>query len=111
MLHTRDVFTRSITTRSATAAAEAEFLPRPAITRDGTRIAVAINVDEPGILERIDPGHCDGIGLTRTEFLFSSPAGWPDEEKQLEVYARLIAWAKGAPVTIRTLDAGGDKPI
>jgi phosphoenolpyruvate-protein phosphotransferase (PTS system enzyme I) len=109
--HTRDIFTRRMTTRSATAAAEAEFLPRPAVTRSGTRISVAINVDEPSIVERIDPTHCDGIGLTRTEFLFSSPAGWPDEQKQYEIYARLIAWAKGRPVTIRTLDAGGDKPI
>jgi phosphoenolpyruvate-protein phosphotransferase (PTS system enzyme I) len=109
--HTRDIFTRRMTTRSATAAAEAEFLPRPAVTRGGVRISVAINVDEPGIVAGIDPAHCDGIGLTRTEFLFSSPAGWPDEQRQFEIYARLIAWAKGRPVTIRTLDAGGDKPI
>jgi phosphotransferase system enzyme I (PtsI) len=109
--HTRDIFTRRMTTRSATAAAEAEFLPRPALTRGGKRISVAINVDEPSIVERIDAAHCDGIGLTRTEFLFSSPGGWPDEQKQYEIYAGLIAWAKGRPVTIRTLDAGGDKPI
>ena len=109
--HTRDIFTRRMTTRSATAAAEAEFLPKPAMTRGGVRISVAINVDEPGIVERIDPAHADGIGLTRTEFLFSAPGGWPDEGKQFEIYARLIAWAKGRPVTIRTLDAGGDKPI
>ena len=109
--HTRDIFARRMTTRNATAAAEAEFLPHPAITRAGTQIAVAINVDEPSIIDRIDPAHCDGIGLTRTEFLFSSPAGWPDEQKQYEIYARLIAWAKRRPVTIRTLDAGGDKPI
>jgi phosphotransferase system enzyme I (PtsI) len=43
--------------------------------------------------------------------MFYSPAGWPDEQKQYDVYARLIAWAKGRPVTIRTLDAGGDKLI
>jgi phosphotransferase system enzyme I (PtsI) len=109
--HTRDIFTRRMTTRSATAAAEAEFLPKPALTRGGVRIAVAINVDEPSIIERLDASHCDGIGLTRTEFLFSSPGGWPDEQKQFDIYARLIAWAKGRPVTIRTLDAGGDKPI
>jgi phosphotransferase system enzyme I (PtsI) len=109
--HTRDIFTRRMTTRNATAAAEAEFLPRPAVTQAGVRISVAINVDEPGIVERVDASHCDGIGLTRTEFLFSSPAGWPDEQRQYEIYARLIAWAKGRPVTIRTLDAGGDKPI
>ncbi|HEX3066649.1 MAG TPA: phosphoenolpyruvate--protein phosphotransferase [Dongiaceae bacterium] len=109
--HTRDIFARRMTTRSATAAAEAEFLPRPAITAGGQRIAVAINVDEPGIVERVDASHCDGIGLTRTEFLFSAPGGWPDEGKQFEIYAGLIAWAKGRRVTIRTLDAGGDKPI
>ncbi len=109
--HTRDIFTRRMTTRSATAAAEAEFLPKPAVTRGGARIMVAINVDEPGIIERVDAAHCDGIGLTRTEFLFSQPGGWPDEQKQFEIYARLIAWAKGRSVTIRTLDAGGDKPI
>jgi phosphotransferase system enzyme I (PtsI) len=68
-------------------------------------------VDEPGIIERVDVSHCDGIGLTRTEFLFSSPGGWPDEQRQFDIYSRLIAWAKGRPVTIRTLDAGGDKPI
>ena len=109
--HTREIFTRRMTTRSATAAVEAEFLPKPAVTRGGLRIAVAINVDESGIVERVDAAHCDGIGLTRTEFLFSAPGGWPDEQKQFEIYARLIAWAKGRPVTIRTLDAGGDKPI
>ncbi|HEY2891210.1 MAG TPA: phosphoenolpyruvate--protein phosphotransferase [Dongiaceae bacterium] len=109
--HTRDIFSRRMTTRNATAAAEAEFLPRPAVTSAGVRIAVAINVDEPGIVERLEASHCDGIGLTRTEFLFSTPGGWPDEQKQFEIYARLIAWAKGRPVTIRTLDAGGDKPI
>ncbi len=109
--HTRDIFDRRMTTRSVTTAAEAEFLPRPAVTRGGARIAVAINVDEPSIVDNIDPAHCDGIGLTRTEFMFYSPAGWPDEQKQYDIYARLIAWAKGRPVTIRTLDAGGDKPI
>jgi len=68
--HTRDIFDRRMTTRSVTTAAEAEFLPRPAVTRGGTRIAVAINVDEPSIVDNIDPAHCDGIGLTRTEFMF-----------------------------------------
>jgi phosphotransferase system enzyme I (PtsI) len=35
----------------------------------------------------------------------------PDEETQYRIYRRIAAWAKGKPVTIRTLDAGGDKPI
>lgn len=108
---TRVAFSRRMAERQSTAAAEAEFLPRPATTRSGRIIAVAINVDEPGAVRSVDPAHCDGIGLTRTEFLFSGPGGRPDEERQLAIYGGLIAWAGGRPVTIRTLDAGGDKPI
>src|SRR2546422_68561 len=52
-----------------------------------------------------------GIGLTRTEFLFHGGGALPDEETQYRFYSRLIGWAAGKPVTIRTLDAGGDKPI
>src|SRR5207237_3145535 len=56
---------------------------------------------------KVEP--CDGIGLTRTEFLFNQ--GLRDEDSQYHFYRRLIDWASGKPVTIRTLDAGGDKPI
>src|SRR5262249_60309186 len=90
----------------------AAFLAKPALTRAGKRIAVAINVDEPTIVDAIDPAHCDGIGLTRTEFLFSGGLGKAvSEEAQFRIYAHLVDWAKGRPVTIRTLDAGGDQPI
>ena len=47
----------------------------------------------------------------RTEFLFEASHGLPDEETQYAVYRRILDWAEGRPVTIRTLDAGGDKPI
>ncbi len=109
---TRDAFEARMGQRRVEAEAEAAFLPRPAFTRAGRRIAVAINVDEPGIVDGIDPAFCDGIGLTRTEFLFSAGLGdGVTEEAQFKIYARLIDWAAGRPVTIRTLDAGGDKPI
>ncbi|MEA2783145.1 MAG: phosphoenolpyruvate-protein phosphotransferase system enzyme [Rhodospirillaceae bacterium] len=108
---TRARFARRIADLGVAAASAAEYLTRPATTRAGRRIDVMINVDEPGVVDGIDPAHCDGIGLTRTEFLFSEPPGLPEEERQFAVYARLIRWAKGRPVTIRTLDAGGDKPI
>jgi phosphotransferase system enzyme I (PtsI) len=91
-------------------AAEAELLDRPAMTARGERVAVLVNVDEPSLLASIDPGQCDGIGLTRTEFLFQGPE-LPDEERQLAAYALVLRWAGGRPVAIRTLDAGGDKPI
>ena len=84
---------------------------RPARTGAGTRVQVHVNVDDPAGLTGVDPSHCDGIGLTRTEFLFHGAAALPDEETQLDCYRRLVAWARGRPVTVRTLDAGGDKPI
>src|SRR6185503_4290654 len=74
-------------------------------------IAVHINLSDPDELTAVEPSVCDGIGLVRTEFLFHDRRGLPDEETQYRVYRRLAKWAIGKPVTIRTLDAGGDKPI
>lgn len=91
--------------------AEAATLNRPAATRDGVRVQVMINVAEPEELDRLDPLICDGIGLVRTEFLFSRGAGLPDEETQYRAYRRIAEWAAPRPVTLRTLDAGGDKPV
>jgi len=62
-------------------------------------------------LRNIDPAHVDGIGLMRTEFLFQDREKLPTEEEQYQIYRRMVEWAAGKPVTIRTLDAGGDKPI
>ena len=59
----------------------------------------------------MDPAICDGIGLVRTEFLFHDQQGLPNEEQQYSIYRQIVEWARDRPVTIRTLDAGGDKPI
>jgi ethanolamine utilization microcompartment shell protein EutL len=95
---------------AALAAAEAASLA-PACTADGRRIAVLLNIAAPEDLADLDPAICDGIGLVRTEFLFEASHGLPDEDAQYAVYRRILEWAQGRPVTIRTLDAGGDKPI
>jgi phosphotransferase system enzyme I (PtsI) len=84
---------------------------KPALTAGGRRIAVLLNIVAPEDLAGLDPAICDGIGLVRTEFLFEASQGLPDEETQYAVYRRILDWAEGRPVTIRTLDAGGDKPI
>jgi phosphoenolpyruvate-protein phosphotransferase (PTS system enzyme I) len=89
----------------------ASLRDKPAVTRDGVAVAVHLNISDPDELASLDPNVCDGIGLVRTEFLFHARRGLPDEETQLRVYRRLASWAAGKPVTIRTLDAGGDKPI
>ncbi len=99
--------------------------PRPGVkekaaTADGTAIAVLINIADPDELDGLDPAICDGIGLVRTEFLFHGANipgadALPDEERQYRVYRRMVEWAVSdgvqRTVTIRTLDAGGDKPI
>jgi phosphotransferase system enzyme I (PtsI) len=94
------------------AAAEraARYLHGAALTADGTPIQVLINVAKPDDVERVDAKTCDGVGLMRTEFLFTGPT-LPDEETQYRAYARVLEWAGEKPVTIRTVDAGGDKPV
>jgi phosphotransferase system enzyme I (PtsI) len=87
------------------------LVTRPATTRDGVRIFVHLNIARVSELASIDPDVCDGIGLVRTEFLFEGADRLPGEDAQYEVYRQIVHWAAGRPVTIRTLDAGGDKPI
>jgi phosphotransferase system enzyme I (PtsI) len=108
---TRDDFAARVKAADRAAEAKSVFLMRPAVTADGTVIAVCVNVGDPSEIERLDPASCDGIGLVRTEFLFSGAGGLPDEETQYRAYRRLAEWARGKPVTIRTLDAGADKPV
>jgi phosphotransferase system enzyme I (PtsI) len=99
--------------RAASSRADAEATSRlneSAITQDGTRVDVMINVAALSDLDGLDPASCDGIGLVRTEFLLANGA-LRDEERQFSLYRELLLWAAGRPVTIRTLDAGGDKPI
>ena len=98
--------------REAAIDAAAEGLRlKSARSADGVPIRICINLSDIGELDDIEPASCDGIGLARTEFLFQDDAGLPDEETQYRAYRRMVEWAAGRIVTIRTLDAGGDKPI
>src|ERR1700730_12454676 len=83
----------------------------PALTASGEPVRVMINVTGLAELKGLDPAHVDGIGLMRTEFLFQGRKNLPTEEQQYQIYKRMVEGAAGKPVTIRTLDAGGDKPI
>jgi phosphoenolpyruvate-protein phosphotransferase (PTS system enzyme I) len=90
---------------------EERYLAFPATTASGERVQVLVNVADGSELGQVNPDHCDGIGLVRTEFLLRTADDLADEEKQYDAYRRIVEWARGKPVTIRTLDAGGDKPI
>ena len=100
---------RAATDFAAERAGAAAYLSKPARTADGTRVLTYVNVADPSDVDAIDIATCDGVGLMRSEFLFSR--GLPDEETQYTAYARVLEWAQGKPVTIRTVDAGGDKSI
>jgi phosphoenolpyruvate-protein phosphotransferase (PTS system enzyme I) len=89
----------------------AASLSGPALTATGEPVRVMINVTGLAELSGLDPADVDGIGLMRTEFLFQGREKLPAEEEQYQIYKRMVEWAAGRPVTIRTLDAGGDKPI
>jgi phosphotransferase system enzyme I (PtsI) len=82
---------------------------KPGATENGVPVRVLVNVADPSDIDRIDIASCDGVGLMRTEFLFGK--GLPDEETQYRAYCKVLEWAAGKPVTIRTIDAGGDKPV
>jgi phosphotransferase system enzyme I (PtsI) len=98
---------RAAETRTQESAAAA----KPAVTADGVAVKMMINIAGPEDLDALDPAICDGIGLVRTELLFDRGDGLPDEAAQFSAYSRIAEWAKGRPVVLRTLDAGGDKPV
>ncbi len=101
-------FSTSFTARRSEADA---FLYKPAVTKLGTPVRVQVNIADPSDVDGIDIVTCDGVGLMRTEFLFGHASGLPDEETQYKAYRKVLEWAAGKPVTIRTVDAGGDKPV
>lgn len=81
----------------------------PAVTRDERSLKVLLNIEgnEPGSV--LDESGADGVGLFRTEWLFLRVAGYPSEEEQFEAYKNVVERFNPRPVTIRTLDLGGDK--
>lgn len=87
---------------------QSRYLSEPDRTRDGLRFRLFGNAERVAELERCCTAGVVGIGLMRTEFLFSGP-GLPGEDEQYAVFREALEVLDGRPLTIRTLDAGGDK--
>ena len=81
----------------------------PAETTDGHRMRLKGNVEFPEEIASLRGHGGEGIGLYRTEMLFFNRQELPDEEEQFAAYAEVIREMAPHPVTIRTLDVGGDK--
>lgn len=96
-----------------------EYLDKPALTKDGERFTLYANIGSPEEAETALKAGADGIGLFRTEFLYMEKADTShhaaarsfNEDEQFEAYKHVLTVMKDKPVTIRTLDAGGDKLI
>lgn len=84
---------------------------QPAVSPDGRRLEVMVNLESIRDLGAFDVGHCDGAGLLRTEFLYMERSAFPSEEEQYRLYRRVLDGMAGRPLTIRTLDIGGDKQL
>lgn len=76
---------------------------------DGTPVEVELNIGSAEEHELKAAAYTDGVGLFRTEFLFMGRSTLPSEEEQFQSYKRVLERFGNRPVTIRTLDVGGDK--
>jgi multiphosphoryl transfer protein len=83
----------------------------PAVTRDGARIEVVANLDEPGDAAIAVELGAEGVGLLRTEFLFLEHPTLPSEREQAERLAEIAGALGGRSLIVRTLDVGADKPL
>ena len=81
----------------------------PAVTRDGEPVTLLANLELPRELEPALAAGAEGIGLLRTEFMFMNREDLPGEEEQYQALKSIIVAMDGRPVTVRTLDIGGDK--
>lgn len=82
-----------------------------AITPDAYQVDVLANVaNARQAADAVEAG-AEGVGLMRTEFLFLERDSAPSEDEQYAVYRDTINALGGRPVTIRTLDIGGDKQV
>jgi len=81
----------------------------PAQSTDGYRMRLVGNIEFPEEIESLLEHGAEGIGLYRTEFMFLDRKTPPTEEEQYKAYRQVLEAMGGKPVTIRTLDLGGDK--
>jgi phosphotransferase system enzyme I (PtsP) len=102
-------FARSLAMRAERRRAYAALRDEPAVTRDGMRIGLHLNVAFLIDLVALETTNAAGIGLYRTELAFMVRDRFPDVETQTELYAKVRELAGDKPVVFRTLDVGSDK--
>ncbi|WP_135080446.1 phosphoenolpyruvate--protein phosphotransferase [Terasakiella sp. SH-1] len=82
---------------------------RPAITCDGVQVTLKANIELPVEIDNVLDNGAEGVGLLRSEFMYMNRDTLPSEDDQYDVFKHLIERLEGKPLTVRTLDIGGDK--
>ncbi|MDR2784791.1 MAG: phosphoenolpyruvate--protein phosphotransferase [Treponema sp.] len=88
-----------------------KYLKRRGQSADGVQIEIGLNIGSAGKEELEGEASTDFVGLFRTEFLYMGRNTLPSEEEQFAVYKTVLERYGGRPVTLRTLDIGGDKNL
>ena len=83
----------------------------PSITLDGWRVELWVNIGLTGDISRSLDRGAEGIGLFRTEVPFMTKESFPTEEEQRVIYREHMEAFEPRPVTMRSLDIGGDKAL
>lgn len=78
-------------------------------TRDGEAISLYANIELDDEIELALRLGADGVGLFRTEFIYSKFGAQPTEQQHFEIYKNAHAQLQGRPLTLRTMDFGADK--
>ncbi len=81
----------------------------PAVTPDGRRLGMLVNIEMPVEVEKALACGAEGIGLLRTEYIYFQHQTIPSEAQQLGIYTGIMREMAGRPIVFRTLDVGGDK--
>lgn len=81
------------------------------ITKDGHKVEIWGNIGKPEDIDAVMEAGATGVGLYRTEFLFMNSDHMPTEEEQYHAYREVVEKMKNCPITIRTMDIGGDKEL
>ena len=87
----------------------ASFHQLPAQTKDDVLIPLYANVGLAGDTEAARQSAAEGVGLVRTEYQFLLSDAFPIEDELFQSYRQMLRVFTPRPVTIRTLDVGGDK--
>lgn len=106
-----DEYARVVREQEALTAELLTLRDLPAETTDGVRLPLYVNTGLLADLTSVRNIGAEGVGLYRTEFPFMIRERFPGEEEQRQVYRKMLQAVAPKPVTMRTLDIGGDKAL